>query len=86
MDEQYFYKKIEIEDDRLQEPIEHTEKVSKFTLGDFTEMLAYQGIQLQEIFGDYQLGPYQLHDSRRLIMVGRKVEGRNSEFGSKQPG
>ncbi len=86
MDEQFFYKKIEIEDDRLQEPIEHTEKVSKFTLGDFTEMFAYQGIQLQEIFGDYQLGPYQLHDSRRLVMIGRKVENRNSEFESKQPG
>ncbi len=86
MDEQFFYKKIEIEDEQLPEPMVHIEKVSKFTLGDFTEMLAYQGIQIQEVFGDYLLGPYQLHDSRRLIMVGRKVESRNSEFGSKQPG
>jgi hypothetical protein len=72
MDEQFFYKKIEIEDDQMEEPIIHTEKVNKFTLGDFTEMLAYQGIQVQEVFGDYELGAYQLKASPRLIIVGRK--------------
>jgi SAM-dependent methyltransferase len=73
MDEHFFFKKIEIEDEALPEPIIHTEKVSKFTLGDFTDMLAYQGIQLQEVFGDYHLGPYRLHESPRMVVVGRKV-------------
>lgn len=74
MDEHYFYKKIEIEDETLEEPLEFMEKVSKFSLGDFNDMLAYQGIQLQEIFGDYQLGPYDLKKSPRMILLGRKKE------------
>ena len=52
----------------------YTEKVAKFTLGDFTEMLSYQGLQVLEVFGDYQLGKYQLQDSPRLILVARKLD------------
>jgi SAM-dependent methyltransferase len=74
MDEYHFYKKIEIEDETLKEPLEYTEKVSKFSLGDFKDMLAYHGIQLQEVYGDYKLAPYQLHQSPRLILLGRKKE------------
>ena len=75
MDESFFYKKIEVEDETLPEPIIHTEKVSKFTLGDFTEMLAYQGLQVQEVFGDYHLGPYKLHESPRMVILAKKVLG-----------
>ncbi|OYZ48952.1 MAG: hypothetical protein B7Y15_11085, partial [Bacteroidetes bacterium 24-39-8] len=51
----------------------YTEKVAKFTIGDFTEMLSYQGLQVLEVFGDYQLGKYHLQDSPRLILVARKL-------------
>jgi SAM-dependent methyltransferase len=74
MDEDYFFKKIEIEDPTLEAPLVYTEKVSKFSLGDFNDMLSYQGIQIQEVYGDYQLGGYDLRKSPRLIMVGRKME------------
>jgi hypothetical protein len=77
MDESYFYKRIEIEDEELPEPVEHTEKVSKFTLGDFTEILAYQDIQVTEVFGDYQLGSFRLHESPRMIFVGEKQAARH---------
>ncbi|MEJ7820742.1 MAG: class I SAM-dependent methyltransferase, partial [Chitinophagaceae bacterium] len=50
-DEDHFYKKIVVEDENLEEPLEYTEKVAKFSLGDFTEMFAYQGLQIQEVFG-----------------------------------
>ncbi len=57
-DETHFYKKIMVEDEALEEPLVYTEKVAKFSLGDFTEMFAYQGMQMQEVFGDYNFANY----------------------------
>jgi len=72
-DETHFYKKIMIEDEALQEPIVHTEKVSKFSIGDFTEMFAYQGLQIKEVFGDYNFANYSINKSPRLIMIAQKI-------------
>lgn len=75
-DEDHFYKKIIIEDKALDAPLEYLEKVAKFTLGDFTEMLAYHHMQVQEVFGDYHFGPYHVRNSPRMIIVAKKmVEG-----------
>ena len=71
-DETHFYKKIMIEDDTLEMPVVHTEKVSKFSVGDFTEMFAYQGLQIKEVFGDYNFGNYSINKSPRLIMIAQK--------------
>ncbi|HTJ13772.1 MAG TPA: class I SAM-dependent methyltransferase [Dinghuibacter sp.] len=72
MDENHFFKKIEVEDEKLDRPLEFCERIAKFTLGDFTEMLAFQGMQVKEVFGDYQLGSYKMNESPRLIMVAQK--------------
>ena len=72
-DEEHFYKKIVVEDENLQEPLEYTEKVAKFSLGDFTEMFAYQGLQIQEVFGDYLFNDYDVKNSPRMIMIAKKV-------------
>lgn len=71
-DENHFYKKIEVFDPTLSEPLVYTEKVVKFSNGDFTEMFAYNKIQVQEVFGDYQLGPYDIRKSPRMILIGKK--------------
>ena len=71
-DETHFYKKIAVEDDALEEPLVFTEKVAKFSLGDFTEMFAFQGLMIEEVFGDYNFGDYHVRKSPRLIMVARK--------------
>lgn len=71
-DETHFYKKIQVEDDALNEPLIYTEKVAKFSLGDFTEMFAYQGLQIQDVFGDYNFGGYDVTRSPRLIMIAKK--------------
>jgi SAM-dependent methyltransferase len=71
-DESHFYKKITVTDPVLKNPLEYTEKVAKFTLGDFTDMLAYRGLQVQEVFGDYQLGHYDVRKTPRLIVMARK--------------
>ncbi len=72
-DETHFYKKIVVEDESLEEPLEYTEQVAKFSLGDFTEMFAYQGLQIQEVFGDYSFSNYDVKKSPRLIMIAKKV-------------
>lgn len=72
-DEDHFYKKIIVEDDQLDMPIEFIEKVAKFTLGDFTDMFAYQGLQITEVFGDYQFGSYDVRKSPRMVMIAKKI-------------
>jgi SAM-dependent methyltransferase len=71
-DETHFYKKIIVEDEAHGEPLIFTEKVAKFSLGDFTEMFAYQGLQIQEVFGDYTFSNYDIKTSPRLIMIAQK--------------
>lgn len=71
-DETHFYKKIVVEDDALEEPLLYTEKVAKFSLGDFTEMFAYHGLQIQEVYGDYNFSNYDVKKSPRLIMIATK--------------
>jgi SAM-dependent methyltransferase len=71
-DETHFYKKIIIEDDSLKEPLEFIEKVAKFSLGDFNDMLAFNGLQVQHVFGDYQLNAYDVKKSPRLMVIAKK--------------
>ena len=72
-DESHFYKRIIIEDEELDEPLEYTEKVAKFVLGDFNDMFAFHNLQVQEVFGDYQFNKYDVKKSPRLIMIAKKV-------------
>ena len=73
-DEDHFYKKIVVEDDILEQPIVHQEKVAKFTLGDFTEMLSYHEMQVQEVFGDYNFADYHVKNSPRMIIIAKKMK------------
>lgn len=74
-DETHFYKKILIEDESLEAPLEYTEKVAKYSLGDFSDMFSWHGLQIQEVFGSYDLGPYHIKNSPRLILVARRAAG-----------
>jgi SAM-dependent methyltransferase len=71
-DETHFYKKINIIDPSLLSPISFTEKVAKFSLGDFTDMLSFQSMQVQEVFGDYQLNSYDVKKTPRMIIIAKK--------------
>lgn len=72
-DEGHFYKRIRISDSELPVPIEFTEKVAKFGLGDFTDMFSFQKLQVTEVFGDYNLNEYDVRKTPRLIVVGKKL-------------
>lgn len=72
-DEEHFFKQIQVTDEANKTPKHlYTERVAKFSLGDFTDMLAYQGMQVQEVFGDYHLGRYDVRKSPRMIILARK--------------
>jgi SAM-dependent methyltransferase len=72
-DEHHFYKQIQItEKGKHQLRHLHTERVAKFSLGDFNEMLGDQGLQINAVFGDYQLSPYQLQTSPRMVILAGK--------------
>jgi len=71
-DQTHFYKHIRIEDSELTTPLEYTEKVAKFSLDDFTRMLTAQDMQIQHVFGNYELQPYDSKDSSRLLIIAQK--------------
>lgn len=72
MDEDHFYKKITITDPSLDAPKEFCEKVAKLNLGDFTDMLSFQNLQVVEVFGNYELNGYDVRKTPRMIVIGRK--------------
>jgi SAM-dependent methyltransferase len=71
-DDQHFFKKIVVDDPSLTQPFVCTEKVAKFSLGDFTDMFAFQGMQVQEVFGNYQFHKYDVKKTPRLIIIASK--------------
>jgi SAM-dependent methyltransferase len=72
-DEDFFYKRIIVRDAALEKPIDYTEKVAKFSLGDFTDMLSFQKMQVTEVFGDYELNAYHVRKTPRLIVIASRL-------------
>lgn len=81
-DESHFYKKITVTDPALSYPMEYTERVAKFSFGDFTDMLSFQGLQVEEVFGDYHFNSYDIRKTPRLILIARKIH--NEAAGNKK--
>jgi SAM-dependent methyltransferase len=50
----------------------YEERVQAFSLTDLSEMLEKAGLQIRELFGDYELNPFNALDSDRLIIVAGK--------------
>jgi SAM-dependent methyltransferase len=72
-DDKHFYKRIHIEEAGKKISETYTEQVEKFSLGDFTDMLSYEGLAIENIFGDYELNKYHVRNSPRMIMVTKKI-------------
>ena len=72
MDEDHFYKKILVKDPLLDSTKEYCEKVAKLNLGDFTDMLSFQNLQVVDVFGDYNLNSYDVRKTPRMIVLARK--------------
>lgn len=72
-DEERFYKKIEINDEEKNVHESFTEQVKKFMLDDFTDILSYAGLTIENVFGNYSLDAYHAQKSPRMIMLARKI-------------
>jgi 2-polyprenyl-3-methyl-5-hydroxy-6-metoxy-1,4-benzoquinol methylase len=71
MDEKHFFKKITV-DLQATQPFHFTEKVAKFQTPDFERMFATNNLELQVVYGDYDLNAFDIDQSPRLILIGRK--------------
>jgi 2-polyprenyl-3-methyl-5-hydroxy-6-metoxy-1,4-benzoquinol methylase len=71
-DARYIHKKITVSDPQQPSPIYFTEKVSKFSAKELTELLQKQGMTLVEIKGDYLLQPFDEEKSPRMILVAKR--------------
>jgi len=72
-DDDKFYKNIHVEDEEKNITETFREEVKKFSLGDFTDMLSYEGLMIEKVFGDYSLESYNVTTSPRMIMIARKI-------------
>lgn len=73
------FKKIEnekivkrIEFDDKGETYYFEEKVALLNKDNFTDMAVKSGLQLQSVFGDYHLNPFDANNSERLILIFKK--------------
>jgi SAM-dependent methyltransferase len=72
-DTEAFYKRVIIGAAAAPGAVEHVERVAKLTLEDFRFMFALSGLRVEEIYGDYQLSPFDAETSPRLIMLARRA-------------
>jgi SAM-dependent methyltransferase len=77
-DTEAIYKRIAIEaieaiDDRSWPALlAYTERVAKLTLDDFRLLFALSGLRIEGVYGDYQLSPFDIDSSPRLILLARR--------------
>jgi SAM-dependent methyltransferase len=74
---QAFFKRIEIHDPTLPAPLEYVERVAKLTLDDFQRLFDERGLVIEEVYGDYQLAPFDAIESPRLILVAARRSTRD---------
>ncbi|RYY53692.1 MAG: methyltransferase domain-containing protein [Chitinophagaceae bacterium] len=72
-DDTHFYSTITVTDPLLPSPEVYVHKKQKFTSNDFTVLLDEQGLQVVELFGDDDLGPYEPETAPKLIILARKT-------------
>ena len=72
-DDLFLFKEIRVVDAVSSEVLGvFEERVRKYGLADFTLFMQKAGLDIMATFGDYQLGPYNMERSDRLIMVAKK--------------
>ena len=69
-DTEAIYKRIAIEGSEA-----YVERVAKLTIEDFRFLFALSGLRIEDVYGDYQLTPFDVDASPRLIVVARRSAG-----------
>ena len=73
LDEKHFYKKIMIQDPQLPAPLTFTERIARFSPDDFAAMLTRGGLAIRQLYGSYDLDPFDIIQSPRLIIIATKA-------------
>ncbi|HLX90888.1 MAG TPA: class I SAM-dependent methyltransferase [Puia sp.] len=71
-DIKHLFKYIAIEDHKLHRRFEFVERIAKFSLDDFSRLFHLSGLEIMNVFGSYNLEPFDLDRSTRLIMIAKK--------------
>jgi SAM-dependent methyltransferase len=71
-DGKHFYKRIVISDKTLTSPLEYTEKVAVFLPKDFEALFEPNGLRIRQLYGNYEMGPYNPEQSPRLLIIAEK--------------
>jgi len=71
-DDRFIYKRIAIHDVQAARPLEYVEQVAKLRLKDFKELFHSNGLQIVNLYGNYELSKYDSKTSKRLIIAARK--------------
>lgn len=66
----YFIKEIDVHDNGRE--YKYFEKVRAYTLRDFKTLFSKTGLQITACYGDYDLNPFDILNSKRLIITGVK--------------
>ena len=72
-DESAIFKRILVEDRINDRSCSFVERVANLTRRDFEGLFARCGLELEDVYGDYTLAPFDVRASERLILVARKV-------------
>ena len=72
-DGKHFYKRIVIGDKTLESPLEYTEQVAVLLPADFEALFQPNRLQILQLYGNYQLAPYDAQLSRRLLIIAEKI-------------
>ena len=70
VEDKVIYKDITVSDGS--ETFKFQEKVRALTLNDFEELLHKYGLRIDDIFGNYNLEPFDHISSKRLIIKAKK--------------
>jgi SAM-dependent methyltransferase len=73
IDRDNIFKRVVIDDPGAGVPAEYVERVAKLTLEEFRFMFAVCDLRIDATYGDYQLSPFDLETSPRLIIVAKKT-------------
>ncbi len=63
----HLYKRIAVEDTKKGVALTHTEKVARFSMDTLSSLLRQQGLTIKNVWGDYQLNPFDVACSPRMI-------------------
>jgi SAM-dependent methyltransferase len=70
-DDQFLYKKIQCTESST--TFEFTEKVQLISRAKFEQLLQRTGFQILEVMGNYNLDPFRISESDRLILLTKRI-------------